>query len=106
MAKIGPFRVKTVHGEPIQVGDWTLIPVVRVLSFGQARATIGSSSYGGWGGGFVRVRPVAVIAETEQGRQRIPIVDATSLAVRRLIWLAVGITAMFAAIRGLPRRVK
>jgi hypothetical protein len=102
VAKIGPFQVKTVRGEPILAGDRTLIPVTRVVSFGQARATIGRSRHSGWGGGFVWVRPVAMLVDTTRGQQRIRIADGTAAAVRRLIWLGVGITAMGLAV-GLAR---
>jgi uncharacterized spore protein YtfJ len=106
VAKIGPLQVKTVHGEPIHVDERVLIPVVRVVSFGQARATIGGTGYGGWGTGFVRVQPVAVLEETPHGRRRIRIAGGTSVAVRRLVWLVVGISVGLAALRGLVRRVE
>jgi len=105
VAQVGPLQVKTVRGEPIRVGDRTLIPVVRVVSFGKARATIGQSEYGGWGVGFAWVRPVAMLVETPQGQQRIRIVDGTSVAARRLVWLAVGVTAALAAVRWSVRRM-
>lgn len=105
MAKVGPLQVKTVHGEPIQVGDWTLIPVVRVVSFGHAQATIGRSGYSGWGWGLAWVRPVAMLVDSSQRQRRIRIVDRTSAAVRRLVWLAAGITAVFAAVRWSARRM-
>jgi uncharacterized spore protein YtfJ len=105
VAKVGPLQVKTVHGEPIRVGDRTLIPVVRVVSFGRARATIGKRGYGGWGMGFAWVRPVAMLVDMPHGQERIRIVDGTSVAVRRLVWLAVGITALFTAVRWSVQRV-
>jgi uncharacterized spore protein YtfJ len=105
VAKKGPLQVKTVRGEPIQIGDRTLIPVVRVVSLGQARATIGRSRYSGWGWGFTWVRPVAMLVDTPQGARRIRIVDGTSVAVRRLVWLAAGITAVFAAVRWLVHQM-
>ena len=106
MAKMGPVQAKMVHGEPIQVGDRTLIPVARVVSFGQARGMVGKSRYGGWGWGFVWVRPVAVLEKTLQGQRCIRIVDGTSAAVRRLVWLAGSITVVFAAIRWSLRRMR
>jgi uncharacterized spore protein YtfJ len=104
--KKGPLQVKTVRGEPIRVDDRTLIPVVRVVSFGRARATIGRTRHGGWGAGFVSIRPVALLEETAHGQRRIQIADGTWVAVRRLIWLAVGITAGFTALRWLVRSVE
>jgi len=101
---MGPLQVKTVRGEPIRVGDRTLIPVVRVVSFGRAQATIRRGGYSGWGWGFAWIRPVAVIEEAPRGQRRIEIVDGTAVAVRRLIWLAVGITMAFAMVRRSVRR--
>lgn len=104
MAKVGPLQIKTVRGEPIQLGDRTLIPVVRVVSVGQTRATIGRSRYSGWGWGLLWARPVAMLVDTPQGARRIRIVDGTSVAVRRLVWLAAGVTAVFAMVRWLVRQ--
>ena len=60
----GPFRLHVVRGEPYYIDGRTLIPEARFLSFGKARATIRGHSIGGWGMGFVRVSPLAMIEET------------------------------------------
>lgn len=74
-----PISVNTIEGEPITVGEKELVPVARVLSV----------SIGEWGG-FVRIKPVAVLETTPQGRQRILIPDATMriLAAIFLVGLA------------------
>jgi hypothetical protein len=98
------FRVKTVRGEPTYVGGRKLIPVVRIVSFGRARATVGTRRIGAWGGGFVWIMPLAVVEETPEGERRIAVTDGTAAAVRRLLGLAVTISLAFAAVRWLVRR--
>jgi len=63
-SKEGPFRAETVQGEPWEVAGWRLTPVARLISFGRAKATIGTKEIGGWGAGVVRITPVAVRAES------------------------------------------
>ena len=100
----GPFRIATIHGEPYDIAGRRLTPVARSISFGKARAHVGSSHVGGWGGGFVQITPVAVIEETLEGSRRISITDATA----RALWgmLAAGVLAalLFASIRRLAAR--
>jgi hypothetical protein len=98
------FRVSTVRGEPYSVKGRKLIPVVRIVSFGKASATIGTRLIGGRGSGFVWVRPLAVVEETPEGERRIPVTDGTAKAVRRLLGGVVAITVALAAVRWLVRR--
>jgi len=101
-----PLRVNTVRGEPYYVGGRKLIPITRIVSFGKAKGTIGNNRVSGWGGGFVRITPLAVVEETAKGEHRIPITDATALALRGLFGAAVVITLFFAALRWLARRLR
>jgi uncharacterized spore protein YtfJ len=71
-----PISVKTLKGEPITVGEKEIVPLARVISV----------SIGRWGG-FVRIKPVAVLETTLQGVRRIPIPDAT-MRVLAAIFLA------------------
>jgi hypothetical protein len=98
------FRVSTVQGEPYNVGGRKLTPVVRIVSFGKASATIGTRQLGGKGGGFVWVRPLAVVEETPEGERWIAVTDGTAKAVRRLLGGAVAMTVALAAVRWLVRR--
>lgn len=102
----GPLRVETVRGEPYHVGGRVLIPVARFVTYGRASATIGSDRVGGWGGGFVRVVPVAVVEETAEGERSIAVTDATSAALRRLLGAAVAVGLFFTAVRWLARRLR
>lgn len=102
----GRLQVKTVHGEPYQVGGRRLIPVARIRSFGRARATIGTRQVGGWGGGFVQVTPVAVMEETPEGEREIVIADRTLQVVGGLVLGAGVILLLSGLIRWLARHKK
>jgi uncharacterized spore protein YtfJ len=95
------FRAEMVRGEPYHVGGRTLTPVARIVSFGRARATIGTKKIGGWAGGFVHVRPLAFEEETDEGVRRIAIPDPTSRALRGMLAAAVATTLFLGAIRWL-----
>ena len=99
-------RVRTVRGDPYKVGGRELIPVVRVISFGQTRGTVGSRQVGGRGTGFVWIKPLAVIEVTPSGEHRIPIQDGTAAATRGMLAAAISMTLLFTAIRWLVRRKK
>lgn len=98
-----PFRIATVQGEPYNIAGRRLIPIVRAVSFGKARATVGRNHVGGWGGGFVQITPVAMIEETVEGRQRISITDATSRALWGMVAAGAAIALLFTAVRWLAR---
>jgi uncharacterized spore protein YtfJ len=97
--RIGPLRIATVRGEPLQAGGRTLIPVVRFVSWGRARATIGTRGVWGWGGGFVRIRPLAVLEETPHGERRVAIVDSSAAAARGLLGATLVVTLSCAMLR-------
>jgi uncharacterized spore protein YtfJ len=96
-------RVETVRGDPYYVDGRELIPVARVVSFGKARATIGTRQVGGRGGGFVWIKPLAVLEVTPSGERRIAIQDGTAAAVRGMLASAISIALVFTAIRWLVR---
>jgi len=98
------FRIETVRGEPYHVGERTLIPVARIMTFGKARGTIGAHGVSGWGGGFVQVTPLSILEQTADGKRSIPIIDATATARRSLLGAALAIVLLFAVIRWLARR--
>ena len=100
------FRVRTVRGEPYTFGGRELIPVVRVVSFGKARATVGTRQVGGRGGGFVWIQPLAVLEVTPAGERRIALRDGSAAAMRGMLAAAVAMTLFFAAVRWLARRMR
>jgi uncharacterized spore protein YtfJ len=104
------FRIETIRGEPMQVREHNLTPVARVVSFGRARATIGrargtigSDRVSGWGGGFWRITPLALIEDTPEGERCVGVSNATSTALASLLRMALAVTVFFAAIRWLVR---
>ena len=99
-----PFRTETVYGEPYQIGDRRLTPVVRIVSFGKARAKIGSDSIAGWGAGFVQVKPLAILEESAEEKRRIAITRRTEAILRQMLGAAVAMTMIFTAIRWAVRR--
>jgi len=102
----GPLKLRTVQGEPYYVGGRKLIPVVRIVSFGRAKAMVGTQRSGGRGVGFVSLRPLAVLVEDPEGERRIPITDATASAVYRLLGLALALTLFLAVVRWLGRQLR
>jgi uncharacterized spore protein YtfJ len=98
------FQIRTVRGDPYQVGGRTLVPVARIVSFGKARATVGANRIGGWGGGFAWVRPLALLEQIPEGERRVPIRDSAAPALRVMFGAAVAATLFFALLRWLVRR--
>lgn len=103
MGKPALFRVKTVQGQPYHVGGRKLVPVVRIVAFGKAKATVGTHQMGGWGSGFVWIKPLTVLEETPEGERRIAITDGTATAMRRTLGMAATITLSLVATRWLVR---
>jgi uncharacterized spore protein YtfJ len=101
-----PLRVETVRGEPYHVAGKKLIPVARILSFGQGRGTLRLDRLEGWGVGFIRVSPRAVIVETEEGEAYLPLVDTTAEALRGMVLAAVALTLALALVRWAVRRLR
>jgi hypothetical protein len=98
-----PYRVETVRGEPYHVGDRTLIPEARLVSYGRARATIGENNVSGWAAGFVQVTPLAILERVGGEERRIAITDGTARTIRLLLATALAMTVAFTAIRCLLR---
>ena len=99
-----PFRVKTVRGQPYDVGGRELVPVVRIVSFGRARGTIGLNGVTGRGAGFALLLPVAIEEKTAEGERRIATRDTTANVLVGLCGAAVVMTVFFALARWLARR--
>jgi len=76
-----------------------LTPVARLISFGRAKATIGTHETGGWGVGLARIAPVAVEVERDGEVRRIAIRDHTAEMLRFLCGLAVAMTLFFTGLR-------
>ena len=98
-----PWRIERVRGEPYRIGGRTLTPVARVITFGQARATVGSHRTGGWGMGFAHVTPLAIVEENEQGERVIPLRSDSDRAVNKMLGAAIAVTLACVAVRWLVR---
>lgn len=98
-----PFRVKTVRGQPYDVGGRKLVPVVRIVSFGRARGTIRLNGVTGRGAGFALFLPVAMEEKTAEGERRITTRDTTANVLVGLFGAAVVMTVFFAVARWLAR---
>jgi hypothetical protein len=76
------------------------------VSFGRARATIGSRQIGGWATGFAHVTPLAMIEETGEGERRLTTTDATATALWALLGAAAALMLIFPTLRWLVRRAR
>jgi hypothetical protein len=97
--KQSPLRTRIVRGEPYCVDGRELVPVARLVSFGQAKGLIGKGRVSGRGAGFVLTSPLAVEIETVNGKGRVAVKDATTAALRGMFLAAAVMTVFFAAIR-------
>ena len=73
-----PVMSEMIAGEPIQVGERRLVPLLQVTTRGQRRALVGADRVTGEGWGFVRLRPVALLEQSEGGERRLPIHNKTA----------------------------
>ena len=81
--------VNSVIGEPIVVGDTTIIPVSRVsVGFGGGGSdfTNGSSAFGGGAGGGVKVQPICFLIVNKEGNVRMmPVPTPANTTADRLV---------------------
>ncbi|MGD8627192.1 MAG: hypothetical protein PVF47_14965 [Anaerolineae bacterium] len=99
-----PLRVETVRGKAYQIAGKRLTPVARAISFGRGRGTLRLDRVEGWGLGFARISPRAVIVESEEGETYLPLVDVTAEALRGMALAAVALTLALALVRWVARR--
>lgn len=89
-------NVKNVFGEPVSVGDRTIIPVARVsYGFGggggkRERAQTSGEGGGGGGGGHSSAVPVGVVEITAAGTRFVHSTDWRKLASVAAVSLALG----------------
>jgi hypothetical protein len=87
MSRCSPLRIRVVQGSPIVVGNTTLIPLARLVSWGWRQATVTRRGFGGQGCAGCLLIPTAVIEhrgdqsqQNDSGR-RISIPDRTGQAL-------------------------
>jgi uncharacterized spore protein YtfJ len=106
-------NVSAVYGEPVQVGERTIIPVADIkygfgLGYGEGSAgedeeeELETRGQGGGTGGGVAARPVAVIEVSDEGVQIKSVTDEGRIAlagiftgVWLIFWTAVTLKAIF-----------
>jgi len=94
---------RTVYGEPMVLGERSLVPVADIVTLGRARGTIGKNWVHGQGWGAAQVTPRAVIVQEAGGEGRVEIVDATARLICRLAAAALLTSAALALARRLLR---
>ena len=98
-----PGRVqRQLTGEPMTIGGRTLQPVASVAGW------VGESGNedGRGGGGFVSIKPVQVIVRHPDDREeRVPIPDATSAALKGILFAALVGPLLWLVVRLLVRWV-
>lgn len=87
-------RVETVWGHPIEAGGRRFIPIARLVSGGDHRATVREKRVEGWGWGFVHIKPLAVIEEWNGHARTLPIPDETGMRVRNMAILSTVLAAV------------
>ena len=86
MRPIPPWKTELIEGEPIQVGQRQLIPIVRMRSTVRRQVTFGTQESSGGGGGLVWLQPVAVIERRPDGsEEHIAILDETGTAIKGML---------------------
>ncbi len=91
-----PLVTHVVEGKPIRAGGRELVPQVRVTAYARRRALVGADRLGGQGGGFVHMRPIAILERGPSGERRIPIQDRTDQFLNGML-LAAAIIPMLLA---------
>jgi len=101
-----PLVTRVVEGKPIRAGGRELVPEVRVTTHAHRRALVGADRLGGQGGGFVHMRPVAIVERGPSGERRIPIQDNTAQFLSGMLLAAAIIPMLLAGAVLLARRTR
>ena len=74
--------MQIVEGKALKVWDRELTPLVQVTWYAKGGRTQDGAC--GGGGGFIRLRPLAILEEGPEGTRCIPVPDVTSAAVKSM----------------------
>ena len=86
LREIAPWKTELIEGEPVQVGERQLVPVVKMRSLIRRQATFGTDGSGGGGGGLVWLQPEAIVERRPDGtEERFSITDETGTAIRGML---------------------
>jgi uncharacterized spore protein YtfJ len=95
----GSASVKNVYGEPVTVGDRTVLPVAKVFfcfGGGGGKGRLQEEGSGGGGGGMVRAYPAGALEVTSSGTRFIGVHDVKLLGLAMAAGFALGAAAAFA----------
>ena len=98
-----PLQIKTVRGMPIRVLGRTFVPIARVVSLVQHRATIRESGYEGAGWGGVWVKPLAVVEQDGGEAYTMLIPNVTATVLREMALVALALPVLCLAVVSLAR---
>jgi hypothetical protein len=102
MMKTLPWETRILEGDPYQLDQRELIPVVKMQSIIRRQVTFGTDNSSGYGGGLIWLKPVAVIERDHNGSERrIAIVDETGMTVKGMLIGAAILPLAYAIVAGL-----
>lgn len=102
--KQSPLVTEIIEGKPIRIAERELVPVARVTTYARRQAFVGTDRLAGRGGGFVRLRPVAIVERGKVGERRLPIQDKTALTLGGFLLAAFIIPLLLGVAVRLARR--
>lgn len=95
-----------IQGDRLCVEGRELIPIVRVTSLAKRRAHLERDRVEAQAGGFVNLRPVAVLDMSEDSEQRLPIRNEAARTIAWLILASMVIPGLVALLNALSRRLR
>jgi len=99
-----PLMTHIVEGEPIQIGERELVPLVRVTTYARRQARVRAGNVAGQGWGFVQMHPVAILERNVRGERHLPIRDRTAQTMGGLLLAAVIVPLLLMLAARLMRR--
>jgi hypothetical protein len=97
-------KTETLRGRPLEVEGRTLVPIARRISGAWQQAVIGKRRLSGRGGGFVRLRPLALAEREGEEERLIPIPDRTGQTLLGILAVAVIVPLLLGVAVRLARR--
>jgi hypothetical protein len=101
-----PLMTETVEGDPIHVQGRELVPLIRMTGRVRRSVVLSSGSVEAYGWSLLQLRPVALLDRSEDGWQRIAIVDPTRQWIRWLLMIALLIPCVAGILIYLARRFR
>ena len=107
MRKTRPWDTTILEGDPYQIGQRELTPVVKMQSIFRRQVTFGTNNSSGYGGGLIWLKPVAVIVRGPDGSEnRMAITDRTGMATKGMLIGAAVLPLVYVIVAGLASIVR